>query len=163
MSLSEKVADKYWESFLAEAKGNAPRGYGLPRGNPTGEGDSVYDESSSKRIAGAWDWITEQCQASPHPDWLRKWILETCCQMSSFALVVHGRNFEGEIHRLEYQANIPLSHVHIEEIATAAFEAAEDAYVKVSAKRGKELQDFRCAKDKSQSKPTFETVKYAKE
>ena len=159
----QKVADKYWESFLAEAKGNAPRGYGLPRGNPTGEGDSVYDESSSKRIAGAWDWITEQCQASPHPDWLRKWILETCCQMSSFALVVHGRNFEGEIHRLEYQANIPLSHVHIEEIATAAFEAAEDAYVKVSAKRGKELQDFRCAKDKSQSKPTFETVKYAKE
>ena len=153
---AEKVADKYWESFLAEAKKNAPRGYGLPRGNPTGEGDSVYDESSSKRIAGAWDWITEQCQASPHPDWLREWILETCCQMSSFAVVVHGRNFEGEIGRLEFQPSTLLSPENLERIVAATREAIDV-----------ELQEILAERQENQEapkpQPVFKTVKYAKE
>ena len=153
---AQKVADKYWESFLAEAKKNAPRGYGLPRGNPTGEGDSVYDESSSKRIAGAWDWITEQCQASPHPDWLREWILETCCQMSSFAVVVHGRNFEGEIGRLEFQPSTLLSPENLERIVAATREAIDV-----------ELQEILAERQENQEapkpQPVFKTVKYAKE
>ena len=153
---AEKVADKYWESFLAEAKKNAPRGYGLPRGNPTGEGDSVYDESSSKRIAGAWDRITEQCQASPHPDWLREWILETCCQMSSFAVVVHGRNFEGEIGRLEFQPSTLLSPENLERIVAATREAIDV-----------ELQEILAERQENQEapkpQPVFKTVKYAKE
>ena len=149
---AQKVADKYWESFLAEAKKNAPRGKGLPRGNPTGE-DGVYDKSTSTRIADAWKWISEQCRPPiqenkpneneqkmiemnmlerppaechpPRPDWLRCWTYDVACRMSDFNIVVHGLNYEGEIGRLEFQSPIPMHVDHFELIVAAIREAVD--------------------------------------
>ena len=162
---ASKVADKYWESFLAEAKGNAPRGKGLPRGDNTGTGDP-YKESKAKHIVGAWQWIEEQCRPPvqqnkpteaeqkmidmnllerqpavchpPRPDWLRGWTYDVGCMMSSFGVVVHGHNFEGTILGVDHPANIPLSNSQIGEIARASIKAAEEAYLQIEARRLKE-------------------------
>ena len=111
-------------------------------------------KTRAKRIWQCWDWISEQCQTLP--DWVKTWIIDTCCKLSNFGVVIHGRSFEGQIARLDHESNIPLSDADLEEIAKAAIEAAEDAYFKISGKRGKDLQDFRCARDKSKPNLGFE-------
>ena len=176
-----KVADKYWESFLAEAKRNAPRGKGLPRGDNTGTGNP-YEKSQAKHIVGAWQWIAEQCRPPvqqnkpteaeqkliglgllerqpavchpPRPDWLRGWVYDVACRMSDFNVVIHGLNYEGEIGRLEFQPSIPLDADDLERIVAATREAIDVEIQEI-------LAEHEENQEASQPQLGFETVKYA--